>query len=78
MKKQGYAQQTIDGRISIFRTLLNRKVDVDNPESVKEYLASQDCTQGRKRNIVHAVSCYYEFKEKEWNPPKYQTISKIP
>ena len=78
MKKQGYAQQTIQGRTNILCTLLNRQVNIENPESIKEYLASQDCTPGRKRNIVHAITAYYKSKEKTWNPPKYHRIPKIP
>lgn len=78
MKKEGYADSTIKGRMSILRTLLNRQVNIHNPESVKEYLASSDNSNGRKRNIVHAVSCYYELRHIDWNPPQYQRIRKIP
>ena len=78
MKKQGYARDTIEGRTSIIRMLLNRQVNLENPESVKEYLASQDCSEGRKRNIVHAISCYYESKELTWKPPRYYRIPRIP
>jgi integrase len=78
MKKQGYAEQTIEGRISIVNTLLTNQVELDDPESVKEYIASQDCTAGRKRNIVHAISTYYKSKGINWDPPRFQRIQKIP
>jgi integrase len=78
MAKQGYAKQTIEGRSSILRTLLNRQVNIDNPESVKEYLASSDNSEGRKRNIVHTITSYYESKDKTWKPPKYQRVPQIP
>jgi integrase len=78
MKKQGYAKQTIQGRTSIINTLLNRQVNIENPESIKEYLASQECSPGRKRNIVHAITAYYKSKGTTWNPPKYHRIPKIP
>jgi integrase len=78
MKKQGYKQQTIDGRKSILKTLLNRTVDLGNPESVKEYLASVDVSEGRKENIVHAYSCYLRMVGANWIPPRYKRIPKIP
>ena len=78
MKKQGLADQTIQGRKNIISTLLNRQVNIDNPESVKEYLASSDNSNGRKRNIVHAITAYYTMKDKTWTPPKYTRIPKIP
>ncbi len=78
MKKQGYKPQTIDGRASIMKTLLNRRVDLGNPESVKEYLASTDSSEGRKENIVHAYSCYLKMVGGSWIPPRYRRIPKIP
>ena len=78
LKKQGKAQQTIDGRTSILSTLINRRVNIDDPESVKEYLASSDNSTGRKRNIVHAISSYYEQIGITWKAPQYHRVSKIP
>lgn len=42
MKKQGYAEQTIESRLSPISTMLNRGADLNNPESVKETIVSQD------------------------------------
>ena len=78
MKKQGFKQQTINGRISILKTLLNRRVDLSNPESVKEYLASNDASEGRKENIVHAYSCYLKMVGGNWIAPRDKRVPKIP
>lgn len=78
MKKQGYAEQTIESRLSLIRTMLNRGADLNNPESVKEIIASQDWCEGKKRNAVHTYSSYLKMKGKTWVPPKYRLISKIP
>jgi len=78
MKKEGYSKATVEGRVSILNTLFNRQVNIHDPDSVKEYLASQDCSNGRKRNIVHAISCYYKLRDITWDPPRYRRVRQIP
>jgi len=79
LKKEGLRPSTIDGYMRIIQSLLKNSVNLLNPDSVKEYLASKDeITEGRKRNIIHAykhfhVLCFGE----EWdNAPKYKRVKK--
>jgi len=58
--------------------MLNRGADLDNPESVKETIASQEWCEGRKRNAVHTYSSYLKMNGKTWEPPNYKLIPKIP
>ena len=78
MKTQGLRPSTIEGRVSILKTLINRRVDIYNPKSVKEYLASVDNSDGRKENIVQAYTCLLKMLGGTWEPPSYKRIPKIP
>lgn len=80
LRKEGKRPSTIEGYARTIRSLLNNRVDLLNPESVKEYLASlpDDVTEGRKRNIVHAYKQYHVMMfGKKWNDaPKYRRVRK--
>lgn len=79
LKKEGLRPSTIDGYVRIIESLLKNSVDLLNPDSVKEYLASKDdITEGRKRNIVHAYQHFHVLCfGKEWgNAPKYKRVKK--
>jgi integrase len=78
LKKEGYAEQTIDSRSRLIRSMLNKGADLNNPESIKEVIASQDWCEGRKRNAVHAYSSYLKMRGSSWDPPKYRIVQKIP
>ena len=50
MKKQGYAEITITERCKLLKTLINRGANLMDPESVKEVIAKQKWSEGRKEN----------------------------
>ena len=52
LEKNGRKESTIKGYVKTLKSLNNSLVNLENPESVKEYLVSKDVTDGRKRNIV--------------------------
>lgn len=75
--KQGYAESTIKGRVSIIETMIKRGADLNDIESIKLFIAKQEnWSQGRKRNAVHAYSNYLDMIGESWNPPSYQIIEK--
>jgi hypothetical protein len=78
MKKQGYAESTIEARTKLIKILAKRGVDLSDPESVKEGIANQPkWSQGRKANAVDAYTTYLTMHGGTWNPPSYYTIKKI-
>jgi len=78
LKKQGYKDATILAKVKLLRTLVKRGARLEDPESVKEVIAKQDWSDGRKRNAVDAYSSYLAWKGLSWEKPKYKKIAKLP
>jgi len=78
MKKQGYAEQTIESRVKLLKVLANRGADLYDPESVKEVIAKQDWSPGRKENAVHAYTSFLNMTGGKWDPPRYRRVEKLP
>lgn len=78
MKKQGYAEATIQGRSKLLQILAKRGADLLNPESIKETIAKQSWSTGRKNNAVDAYSCFLRLFNGKWDPPNYKRVRKLP
>jgi integrase len=79
LRSQGRAEDTAFRQSRILRILWQRGADLGNPESVKKNISLQDkWCQGRKENAVNAYTNLLIMQGKEWNPPQYRRIQKIP
>lgn len=79
MKRQGYAEATIEGRIRLLKVLLKRGADLYNPESVKGVIALQtQWSNARKELAVNLYTSYLRMVGGKWNPPKYKRVRKLP
>jgi len=79
MKKQGYADATIEGRVQILKRLVRLGANLWNPESVKEVIAQQkNWTEGRKFNAIVAYTTFLQMHGLSWQPPKCRRIRKLP
>ncbi|MCW4015915.1 MAG: site-specific integrase [Candidatus Bathyarchaeota archaeon] len=79
MKKQGYAESTIETYVIILKTLKNRGADLSDPESVKTVIAQQQTwSKGRKWNVVKAYSLFLKMEGLTWIKPRYKPVEKIP
>jgi len=78
LQKRGYGEETIKGRISLLRCLVNRGVNIFDPEAVKEFLAKQSWDEASKRNVVYAYSSFLEMLNLTWEPPTYKPRGKLP
>jgi integrase len=78
MKKQGYAEATIQGRSKLVQIMVKRGADLLNPESIKETIAKQNWSTGRKNNAVDAYSCFLRLFNGKWDPPNYKRVRKLP
>jgi len=78
LKKQGYAEITITERCKLLKTLINRGANLTDPESVKEVIAKQKWSEGRKENAVDAYTSFLLMIGKTWQPPRYKRIEKLP
>jgi integrase len=78
LKKDGKSDSTILGRAKILRILTRRGANLYDPESIKDTIARQPWSNGRKNNAVDAYSSFLKMTGGTWNPPLYQTIRKLP
>ncbi|MBS7647364.1 tyrosine-type recombinase/integrase [Candidatus Bathyarchaeota archaeon] len=78
MKKQGYSESTVIGRTKLLRILVKRGANLLDPESVKDVIAKQTWSEGRKELAVEAYSSFLQMIGGNWNPPKYRRIEKLP
>jgi integrase/rubredoxin len=78
MKKQGYAESTILSRTKLLSVLAKRGANLLDPESVKETIAKQQWSEGRKENAVEAYTLFLKIHGGKWEPPIYKRIRKIP
>jgi len=78
MKKQGYAESTIKSRVKLLKIMARRGADLHNPESVKEVIAKQKWSLGRKENAVIAYSSFLKMTGGSWDPPRHKRVEKLP
>ncbi|MCW4031161.1 MAG: site-specific integrase, partial [Candidatus Bathyarchaeota archaeon] len=58
-------------------SLLSRHSNLEEPESVKAFLAQKECSDGYKRNLAIAYNKYCKFYRIKWKMPFYQQEAKI-
>ena len=75
--KQGYSKYTIQGRTKLLKRLA-KLCDLLNPESIKEVIAKQEWSTGRKVNAVDAYTSFLQMQNTKWEPPLYRRIRKLP
>ncbi len=79
MKKQGYAESSIESRGWIMKSLVNHGANLYDPESVKEAIANQEeWSDQYKVNVVNAYKCFVRTENLTWEPPNYKRHEKLP
>jgi integrase len=78
MKKQGYAETTVQTYSSILEMLVRKNADLNDPESVKETIAKHSCGKGRKWNLVKAYTLFLKMQGLTWQKPRYYPVEKLP
>jgi integrase len=76
LKKDGYSDSTIEPIGKRLRNLAKR-VDLDNPSHVKDFIARAELSEGYKENLINAYNHYAVFHRLSWNRPQYQRASSI-
>jgi integrase/ribosomal protein L37AE/L43A len=76
--KRGYAQSTIEGRVKIMKRLVKLGASLFDPESIKDVLAKQTWSDGRKEYVTEAYTNFLIMIGGKWDPPKYCRVEKIP
>jgi len=77
LKKKGKADPTIKNVGKALRVLA-KHTDLDNPESVRTYIAITDKKSGYKRALCYAYDHYAKLHGLTWSKPKYYQSAKMP
>jgi integrase len=77
LNKEGKSKGTIITYTSFLKRLA-RNADLDDPESVKEYLAKIKKSVNTKASYCVAYTAFLSWQDKTWKPPKYSARSPIP
>ncbi len=77
MKTNGYAEITITGTPHRLK-LLAKNVDLDNPESAKEFLVNQSWSPYFKNAVSYAYDKYVKANGSKWKPTIYKLPKKLP
>ncbi len=77
LKLQGCSEHTIVGwNQKLSRLAAN--ADLNNPESVKKFLAFLDCAESSKHAYCVAYTSFLKWQGRTWTTPKYKGTQKIP
>jgi integrase len=77
MKREGYAESYINAVSKRLRHLA-KYVSLDNPEMVKDYIASKQCSPAFKETLVEAYDLYVKANGMHWSKPYYKRYDKLP
>ena len=77
MKLKGYSEQTLQG-ISKRLKYLSKFSNLDNPQSVKQYIAEKDCSNTFKECLVNAYVHYAREYNLSWTVPRYLRPERLP
>jgi hypothetical protein len=69
LKKDGKSDATIESRVKLLQVLTIRGANLYDPESIKETIANQTWSNGRKNNAVDTYSSYLKMVGGKWQPP---------
>ena len=77
MKKDGYAESTI--RVTGKRLrMIAKTVDLDDPESVKGYVANKNSSNGYKEALCDVYDRYAKYNGLSWSRPRYERDDQPP
>jgi integrase len=75
MKKNAYESSTIKKVAKLLRHL-KRNCNTTDPEDVKLFVASKNCGNGHKENLIEAYDLQMQSLGLTWNKPFYQRYDK--
>ena len=77
MKKNAYADTTIKATGKRLKHL-KLNTNLNNPEQVKGYIATKQCSFGYKESLAETYDLYCKANGITWNKPFYQRYHKLP
>jgi integrase len=77
MKREGYAESYIEAVGKRLKHLAKHS-NIDNPETVKDFIALKQCSTAFKETLVEAYDLYIKANNMKWNKPYYKRYDKLP
>ena len=77
LKKSGYSKSTIKNRQKML-WFLCKHCDLDDPESVKEFIASLEHSSAWKKVLSNTYNSYAKYYGLHFDKPRYKEVPKLP
>jgi integrase len=77
MKREGYSESYIKATGKRLRQIA-KHCSLDNPEMVKDYIASKNCSPAFKETLVGAYDLYVKANGLKWSKPFYKRYDRLP
>ena len=77
LKKEAYADTTIKA-VNKRLKHLDRHSNLDDPESVKGFVANKKCSHGYKESLIESYDYYVRANGLKWSKPFYERYDKLP
>jgi hypothetical protein len=77
LKKQGKVEETINGYSRRLRHPA-KNTDINNPETVKEYITSQKSSNANKEAYANAYDHFVKFYGLKWEKPFFNREERLP
>ncbi|UCC58820.1 MAG: tyrosine-type recombinase/integrase [Candidatus Bathyarchaeum sp.] len=71
MKKDGYAESTIKTTGKRLRMMKRHRVNLNDPDAVKEYIAAKESSNGYKEVLCDVYDRYVKYNGLMWRRPRY-------
>jgi integrase/transcription elongation factor Elf1 len=78
LKKNGCSEKTIEVYTTMLRLLIKARCNLLDPESVKDYLAKSNKSNGWKALAVAVYTAYLKMHRGTWEPPSYRAKRRLP
>ncbi|MDI6805132.1 MAG: hypothetical protein QMD20_00530 [Candidatus Bathyarchaeia archaeon] len=78
LKRQGRKQTTIKTYLSYLNSLIKQGVNIEDPEAVKDFLATAQWKDTSKHTFCHLYATFLKFLGKHWEQPSYRSTRKQP
>lgn len=78
LNQEGYTEETIKGRAQILRQLEKANVNLLSPDEVRDYIAKQNWTPGRRANVIYAYALFAKWANIRFTLPRISMPEKSP
>jgi len=78
LNQEDYTEETIKGRTQILKQLEKANVNLLNPDEVRDFIARQNWTPGRRANVIYAYALFAKWANIRFTLPRISIPEKLP